>query len=148
MGDQKPRLGTGDGGFPVPRQPTASPEPGEGPFDHPPAWQDFESTNGVGTLDDLDPPVAFLKSQSRGICVCAPNCERDKKSKKYRISLGGLFNGIKPLGPAIDFICEVFVRRRAELFVRHHAREDFLVALHTVDEQFVKHPLQVGREIG
>ena len=59
MGDQEPRLGTCDGGFPVLRQAAAPPEPGIGPLDHPAPRQDLEATSGAGALADLDPPVAL-----------------------------------------------------------------------------------------
>jgi subfamily B ATP-binding cassette protein MsbA len=51
--------------------------------------------------------------------------------------LSGSLNRICLLGPAEDFTGEVLVRRGAELLVRHHTRENFLVALHAVDEQLV-----------
>jgi hypothetical protein len=59
MGDREPRLGAGDGSFPVPRQAAAASEPGECALDDPSARQNLEATSGVGALDDLDPPVAL-----------------------------------------------------------------------------------------
>lgn len=35
-----------------------------------------------------------------------------------------------------------------EFLVSHHAREDFLVAFHSVDEKLIEHPLQIGRKVG
>jgi len=42
----------------------------------------------------------------------------------------------------------MFMRNRSELLIGHDPRKDFLVALHPVDEELIKHPLQVGREVG
>jgi hypothetical protein len=59
MGDQEPCLGAANGCLPVLRQAAASPEPGECSFDHPAPRQNLETSDGVGALDDLDPPIAL-----------------------------------------------------------------------------------------
>ena len=58
MGDEDPSLGGGDGFLPVLGQAAASSQPCEGSFDDPSARQDLEALGGIGSLDDLDPPVA------------------------------------------------------------------------------------------
>lgn len=58
MGDDDPGLGAGDCGLEVLGQPTASIEPGEGSLDDPSARQELEAFGLVGSLDDLDRPLA------------------------------------------------------------------------------------------
>ena len=58
MCDVDPRLAGGDGLLPIPGQPAASPEPGEGALDNPSPGQEFEPLRGVRALYDLDGPIA------------------------------------------------------------------------------------------
>ena len=54
----EPCGGTGNGGFEIFCEASASAEPGEGSLHHPAAWQEFEPAGGVGALDDLYGPFA------------------------------------------------------------------------------------------
>jgi hypothetical protein len=66
VGNEYPCLRACDGFFPVFGQSAASIEPCEGALDDPPSRNDFESFSRVGTLDDLDGPVAdFRKSAAQ-----------------------------------------------------------------------------------
>jgi hypothetical protein len=58
VGDEYPCLCAGDGFLPILGEPSASPEPGKGAFDHPASRQQFEALGDVGAFDDLQFPVA------------------------------------------------------------------------------------------
>lgn len=58
MCDEEPDLGAGDDLLPILGQAPASAEPCEGALDDPSLRQHFEACRGVGTLDDLQAPVA------------------------------------------------------------------------------------------
>ncbi len=58
--DHKPSLCTGDGGFAILGEPAIATEPGEGALDHPSPGQELEALRGIGTLDDLQCPLAKL----------------------------------------------------------------------------------------
>ena len=51
------------------------------------------------------------------------------------LSLGGL----RLTDPSKDLTCQVFMRGRTELGIRHHPGEDLLVVLHSGNEQLVEH---------
>ena len=52
-------------------------------------------------------------------------------------------NGIALLSMAEDLTGEVLVCCRTELLVRHHPRENLLIAFHPIDKQLIQHPLKV-----
>ncbi len=58
--DHKPSLCTGDGGFEILGEPAIVTEPGEGALHHPSPGQELEALRGIGTLDDLQRPLAKL----------------------------------------------------------------------------------------
>src|SRR5260370_40977299 len=60
VGDQDPGFGTGDGCLEVLGEPAVASEPGEGAFDHPTFRLRLESSDLLGSGNDLDrPPAEF-----------------------------------------------------------------------------------------
>src|SRR5271168_1764288 len=57
-GDHKPRFGARNRCLEVFCKTTVAVEPGDGSFDDPAAWQQFEAFGGIGSFDDLDGPAA------------------------------------------------------------------------------------------
>ena len=56
-GDEKPRLGGGEGRLEVLGEPPVAVRPGQRAFDPPSAWQDIEPSRVVRALDDLGGPI-------------------------------------------------------------------------------------------
>ena len=54
-----------------------------------------------------------------------------------------LLAGLRLAGPSKDLARQVFMRGRTELGIRHHPGEDLLVALHSGNEEFVEHAVQI-----
>ena len=57
MGEEDPCFGAFDGFLPIPGEPSAAPEPGEGTLKDPAAWKNLEAFCRIGTFEDLDPPA-------------------------------------------------------------------------------------------
>ena len=77
MSDEDPRLGTGDGLFPIFRQSPASVQPCESALDHPSAWDDLEALGGVGAFDDLHCPAADLVQSAAQLRPCVAAIGKD-----------------------------------------------------------------------
>src|SRR5271167_4030996 len=57
-GDHEPCFGARNRGLEVFCKTTIAVEPGDGSFDDPAAWQQFEALGGIGSFDNLDGPAA------------------------------------------------------------------------------------------